>query len=165
VRSNLRSNNVSDSTGYDVDEQQRDTGFAVHALGTGAGSPSSYRSNPCSAVRVSDGSVFVVDAGEGTQMQLMKSKLHVDNVRKIFGKIVEPTRRAYIIDEHLLVCRFVRLPSNPLFDLLLLHLSFVLLVFLRTLPSNAPARGPHFRLTWLFVAAANRRQGNDFRRR
>ena len=65
---------------------QRDTGLSVCLLGTGAGSPTLFNSNPCTAIRM--GSItYLFDAGESVQVQLMKSRIRGGDIAKIFGAL------------------------------------------------------------------------------
>lgn len=66
-------------------EKQRDTGFSVCFLGTGAGRPSPLHSNAATALRMGS-SIYLFDAGEGVQLQFMRSRLRLGDVKKIFSK-------------------------------------------------------------------------------
>jgi hypothetical protein len=70
----------------ETEDQSRDTGFSVVFLGTGAGSATTRRSNAATALR-RGADIYLVDAGEGVQMQLMLSRLSVTNIKKIFSEL------------------------------------------------------------------------------
>jgi hypothetical protein len=65
-------------------QMAKDTGLSVVLLGTGAGAPSLEHGNPAAAVRM-PGATFLVDAGEGVQVALMKSRIKGGSIRKIFS--------------------------------------------------------------------------------
>lgn len=69
----------------DIDLDQKttglDTGLAVTWLGTSSGSPTLSRNVSSILVRVPD-KTFVFDAGEGTQMQIIKSKVFPSTIRR-----------------------------------------------------------------------------------
>jgi ribonuclease Z len=58
-------------------------GFSVNMLQTGAGKPSSERGCSASALRAGS-SLFLIDAGEGTQMSLYSSRYDFSSLKKIF---------------------------------------------------------------------------------
>mmetsp|Transcript_7520 Transcript_7520/g.19056 ORF Transcript_7520/g.19056 Transcript_7520/m.19056 type:complete len:614 (+) Transcript_7520:134-1975(+) len=60
------------------------TGCAVTWLGTSSGSPTHDRNVSCVAVELGDGTVALVDCGEGTKRQIARSHLDVLQVRQIF---------------------------------------------------------------------------------
>ena len=64
--------------------QQRDTGFSVCTLGTGAGTGSVLRSNTATVVK-HGGDSYLVDAGEGLQRQFESSRIKARDVRKVFS--------------------------------------------------------------------------------
>jgi hypothetical protein len=66
-------------------DQGRDTGWSLIFLGTGAGKATPRRSNAATALR-RGANVYLVDAGEGVQMQIMLSKMSGAKIRKIFSK-------------------------------------------------------------------------------
>lgn len=69
----------------DPELDKRDTGFSVILLGTGAGKPSLTQSNAATALRMGS-TVYLFDAGEGVQLQLMRSRLRTGDIQKIFSK-------------------------------------------------------------------------------
>lgn len=52
-------------------------------LGTGSAQPSATRNHQCIAVRM-DGDIWIFDAGEASQHQLMQSRLKMGKLEKIF---------------------------------------------------------------------------------
>jgi len=59
------------------------SGFTVIFLGTGTGQ-TLHRSNTATALQL-DNSTFLFDAGEGVQRQLMRSRIHIGEIEKIFS--------------------------------------------------------------------------------
>lgn len=57
------------------------TGMAVTWLGTSSGSPTLHRNVSSILLRLPD-KTLVFDAGEGTQMQLMKTEVHPASIEK-----------------------------------------------------------------------------------
>lgn len=68
-----------------AEDDQRDTGFSIYFLGTGAGRPSLLHGNAATALRLSNGT-YLFDAGEGVQHRIMMSRIKVSDIRKIFSK-------------------------------------------------------------------------------
>jgi hypothetical protein len=66
------------------DEIALDTGLSVVLLGTGAGKQSLEYGNPATAVKMA-GTTYLIDAGEGVQIALMKSRIKRGHLRKIFS--------------------------------------------------------------------------------
>jgi len=87
IRANLSSleDDGSGSTPTISKEHSRDTGFSLCFLGTGAGKPSIRQSNSAAALRMG-GTIYLFDAGEGIQLQLMRSRLKMGDIRKIFSE-------------------------------------------------------------------------------
>jgi hypothetical protein len=69
----------------DLDWISRDTQFSPILLGTGGGSPTQFRSNSATALKMGS-KLFLFDAGEGIQLRLMQSMLQVVETEKIFSK-------------------------------------------------------------------------------
>jgi hypothetical protein len=62
-------------------------GLSICFLGTGSGVPCTKRNPSGTILRTEkDGSAYLFDAGEGLQKQMMKSKLHLNSIKKIFSK-------------------------------------------------------------------------------
>lgn len=68
------------TSGYDVDD---DCGFRISFLGTGGGKPNTLRITSATLLQLG-GVSFLFDAGEGTQRQLMFSKVKLKGICKIF---------------------------------------------------------------------------------
>lgn len=64
------------------------TGLSICFLGTGSGIPSTIRNQSGTAIRINDGTIYLFDAGEGIQIQMMKSSLRFSAVTKIFSKLL-----------------------------------------------------------------------------
>ena len=56
----------------------------LHFLGTGSAYPSPKRSSSCTALRLQNGTIYLFDCGEGSQIQLQKSTLKPGKISKIF---------------------------------------------------------------------------------
>ena len=56
----------------------------LHFLGTGSAYPSPKRSSSCTALRLQNGTIYLFDCGEGSQIQLQKSTLKPGKLSKIF---------------------------------------------------------------------------------
>ncbi|GKY98869.1 hypothetical protein MPSEU_000842900 [Mayamaea pseudoterrestris] len=87
LRQHLRPSLAPNLNDNDAIDQSRDTGMSLIFLGTGAGKPTPKRSNAATALR-RGGNVYLIDAGEGVQLQIMKSKLSGAKVTKIFSEFV-----------------------------------------------------------------------------
>eukprot|EP01116_Phalansterium_solitarium_P007512 TRINITY_DN20223_c0_g1_i1.p1 TRINITY_DN20223_c0_g1~~TRINITY_DN20223_c0_g1_i1.p1 ORF type:complete len:406 (-),score=49.18 TRINITY_DN20223_c0_g1_i1:8-1225(-) len=59
------------------------SGFELTVLGTASGAPSTKRGLSGSVLRL-DGCSFLFDAGEGTQVQLLRSPAHVSTINNVF---------------------------------------------------------------------------------
>ena len=55
----------------------------LHFLGTGAGSPSRERNVSCGVLEIGDGRLWVIDCGEATQHQIMRSPLRASRIERI----------------------------------------------------------------------------------
>ena len=62
-----------------------DTGMSVCTMGTGSGVGTLQRSNTATVIKT-NGSAYLVDAGEGIQRQFLNSRFNVRDIRKIFSK-------------------------------------------------------------------------------
>lgn len=69
-----------------------DTGFHVCFLGTGSGQTALFRSNSATCLRMGS-TVYLFDAGEGVQRQLMLSTISVGDIKKIFSKCLPKRHR------------------------------------------------------------------------
>ena len=57
--------------------------FEITVLGCGSASPTSYRNHTSQVVQVQD-RCFLIDCGEGTQLQLRKNKIRMQKIQAIF---------------------------------------------------------------------------------
>jgi hypothetical protein len=84
IRSNLAHNSLFSPPTRGSEDPKHDTRLSVVLLGTGAGVPTLLHGNPAVAVRMGS-TTYLFDAGEGVQMQLMKSRLRRGDLKKIFS--------------------------------------------------------------------------------
>ena len=103
----------------------RDYGFNVSFLGTGSGQVSVHRGNSATALRMGS-QTYLFDAGEGTQKQLMLSRIRMGDIKKIFSEYSRPF--LYIVVVLILPLRGVYSFSlNSITDFLLSRCSLCLL--------------------------------------
>jgi len=57
--------------------------FEITVLGCGPASPTSYRNHTSQFVQVQD-RCFLIDCGEGTQIQLRKNKIRMQKIQAVF---------------------------------------------------------------------------------